>query len=126
MTDIKKKIVLAEDDKYISIAYKDGLIRAGFDIVTATDGEEAIKKIKEEKPDLVLLDLIMPIKNGFDVLKAVSVDDTVKKIPIIVLSNLSQESEIKEAKDLGAIDYLVKANLSMKEVIDKVKFFLKV
>lgn len=120
---VKEKILIAEDDTYISLAYKDGLVRAGFEVITATDGEEAIRKIKSEKPDLVLLDLIMPVKNGFDVLKEVCGSETLKCIPVIVLSNLSQESEMKEAMELGAMDYLVKVNLSMKELIDRVKSF---
>lgn len=116
----KSKILLAEDDKFLSRAYKDGLEEAGFEVVIAFDGEAAIEKIRSEKPDLVLLDLIMPVKNGFEVLGDMAVDDTLKKIPVIILSNLSQESDVERGKALGAVDYLVKADYSLRAVVEKV------
>lgn len=119
-----KKILLAEDDKYISLAYKDGLERNGFGMVIAFDGIEAVKKIRSEKPDLVLLDLIMPNKNGFEVLEEIKKDKAIKDIPVIILSNLGQESDIEKGKALGAADYLIKSNISMKEVIIKIKMHL--
>lgn len=125
MVQNKKLILIAEDDKYISIAYRDGLARAGFDVVTSIDGAEALKEIKSEKPDLVLLDLIMPIMNGFEVLEEIKKDPSTKKIPIIILSNLGQDTDITKAKEKGAVDYLVKADFSMKEVIDKIKSHLE-
>ena len=120
----KPKILLAEDDKFISRAYKDGLERAGFDLVLASDGEEAVAKIKSEKPDLVLLDIIMPLKNGFEVLEEIKKDPAVKDIPVIVLSNLGQDSDITKGHSLGAVDYLVKANFTMAEVVEKIKKYL--
>ena len=119
-----KKILLAEDDQFISRAYKDGLERAGFEIVIALDGIEAVEKIRSEKPDIVLLDLIMPERNGFEVLEEIKKDEYLKKIPVIILSNLGQESDVKKGKDLGAVDYFIKTDFSMKEVIEKVKFYL--
>jgi two-component system, OmpR family, alkaline phosphatase synthesis response regulator PhoP len=124
MASIKKKILLAEDDKFISRAYEDGLGKAGFEVVVANDGGEAIAKVKSEKPDIVLLDLIMPTKNGFEVLEELKLDPDLSKIPVVVLSNLGQDSDVKKSKDLGAVDYLVKSNFSMKEVIEKIKFYL--
>lgn len=115
------KIVLAEDDKFLSRAYKDGLEEAGFEVVIALDGESAIEKIKAEKPDLVLLDLIMPVKNGFEVLGEMVTDDRLKGIPVIILSNLSQESDVERGKALGAVDYLVKADYSLQAVVEKVQ-----
>jgi len=120
----RPKILLAEDDKFISRAYKDGLERAGFDLILASDGEEAVSKIKTEKPDLVLLDIIMPLKNGFEVLEEVKKDPAMKDIPIIVLSNLGQDSDITKGRSLGAVDYLVKANFTMAEVVEKIKKYL--
>lgn len=114
------KILLVEDDKFLSRAYNDGLKEAGFEVVVAFDGEAAIEKIRSEKPDLVLLDLIMPIKNGFEVLGDMAIDDTLKKIPVIILSNLSQESDVERGKALGAVDYLVKADCSLRAVVEKV------
>ena len=120
----KTKILLAEDDKFISRAYKDGLERAGFNLILASDGEEAVKLIKTEKPDLVLLDVIMPLKNGFEVLEEVKKDPETKDIPVIVLSNLGQDSDIAKGRSLGAVDYLVKANFTMAEVVEKIKKYL--
>ena len=120
----KVKILLAEDDKFISRAYKDGLERAGFEVTLASDGVEAMKKIREIKPDLMLLDLIMPVKNGFEVLAEVKQDRELSRIPVIVISNLGQESDIQKGRDLGANDYLIKANYSMSEVVEKIKRLL--
>jgi DNA-binding response OmpR family regulator len=124
MTDSKKKIVLAEDDRFISKAYSSGLTNEGFEITVAYDGNEAMVAITSAKPNLVLLDLVMPSKNGFEVLEELKLDKSLKKIPVLVLSNLGQESDIEKAKALGALDYLVKSNFSMKDVIEKVKFHL--
>jgi len=124
MTKEQKKILLVEDDKYILRAYKDGLTRAGLEVITASDGMEAMRSVKLYKPDLILLDLILPIKNGFEVLEEMKMDDELKNIPVVILSNLGQDSDIEKGKALGAIDYLIKTSLSMKEVIEKVKFHL--
>ncbi len=117
----KIKIFIGEDDKFISRAYQDGFKRAGFEVHTGFDGNEVIAKIKENKPDLLLLDLIMPQKNGFEVLGEIKMNKELAKIPIIVLSNLGQDSDVERAKELGAYDYLIKANFSMKEVVEKIK-----
>ncbi len=128
MVKNKKLVLIAEDDRYISMAYRDGLIRAGFDVVTAMDGVETITKIKSNKPkpDLILLDLILPTKNGFEVLKEIKKDTEINNIPVIILSNLGQDTDIVKGKEFGAVDYLVKSDYSMKEVIEKVKFHLKI
>lgn len=117
---IKHKILIAEDDIFISRAYKDGLQGAGFEVVIAADGQETIEKIRSEKPDLVLLDLIMPVKNGFEVLEEIKADKTLNT-RIVILSNLGQESDVEKGKELGAVDYLIKSNHSMKDIIEKVK-----
>jgi len=119
------KILLAEDDKFISRAYMDGLTRAGFSVMVAYDGAEALKMFAADKPDLMLLDLIMPVKNGFEVLEEINDNDKAPRIPIVVLSNLGQDSDIRKAKELKATDYLVKSNVTMKEVIEKVKSYLE-
>jgi DNA-binding response OmpR family regulator len=118
------KILLAEDDKFIARAYKDGLEQAGFMVTAVADGEEAMKSVAKEIPDIILLDLIMPIKNGFEVLADLKLDPKLKKVPVLVLSNLGQDSDFLKAKQLGAVDYMVKSNFSMKEVIAKVKMHL--
>ncbi len=125
MTDEKKfTILLAEDDKFISRAYTDGLGRVGFNVIPAADGNETIAKARESKPDLILLDLIMPMKNGFEALEELKGDKELKAIPVIVLSNLGQETDIEQARKLGAVDYMIKANFSLQEVIDKIKTYL--
>ena len=120
-----KKILLAEDDKFISIAYQDGLKRAGYEVIYASDGEEALKKAKQTIPDLMLLDLIMPVKNGFEVLEEIKKDEELKNIPVFILSNLGQESDIKKCKEMGAVDYLIKSNFSLSEVLKKIEEYLK-
>jgi DNA-binding response OmpR family regulator len=124
MADSKKTIVLAEDDKFISKAYSAGLTGEGFGVITVYDGEEAMEAIKKNKPNLILLDLVMPSKNGFEVLEELNLDKSLSSISVLVLSNLGQESDVEKAKALGAKDYLVKSNFSMKDVIEKVKFHL--
>jgi len=120
-SESKYKVLLAEDDKFLIQAYTHGLGRAGFTVISAPDGEVALEKIGAEKPDIILLDLIMPVKNGFEVLEELQKDEELKKIPIIILSNLGQETDIKKGKELGAADYLIKSNSSMNDVIAKIK-----
>ena len=114
-----KKILLAEDDKFIARAYKDGLEDEGFEIITAEDGEEAWNKIQEGGFDLILLDIIMPGKDGFEILEDMKLEDI--NMPVMIISNLGQNEDIEKAKDLGAKDYLVKSKHSMAEVVDKVR-----
>lgn len=123
MVEEKKfgRILLVEDDKFLSTALGDKLTREGFVVIKTTNGQEALAKIRLERPDLVLLDLIMPQKNGFEVLAEMKLEPLTKHIPVIVLSNLGQEADIKKAKDLGASDYLVKSDVEMKTVVEKIK-----
>lgn len=113
----KKTILVAEDDQYLARALVDKLERAGFMVIMVSDGEAAIKQLLDKKIDLALLDLIMPKKNGFDVLAELKG----KAVPVIVLSNLGQEDDVAQARSLGAIDYFVKADISLKDVIKKVE-----
>ena len=116
-----KKILLAEDDKFLSTAMGDKLIREGFAVLRASNGIDAVALAKAERPDLVLLDIIMPQKTGFEVLSELRLDPSTRNIPVMVLSNLGQEVDIKKARDLGAIDYLVKSDVEMKVVVAKIK-----
>ena len=115
-----KKIVLADDEQFIAVAYNDGLTRAGYEVSVAHDGEEALAKIKEVKPDLILLDLIMPKKDGFTVLKEVKATPELANIPVMILSNLSQATDDNEAKKLGATDFLVKAEISLQDLVNRI------
>ena len=126
MTNTKKTIVLADDEPYIAIAYRDGLERAGFAVTVANNGQDALGAVTFIKPDIVLLDLIMPKMNGFEVLKAIKADPALLHIPVIVLSNLSQVTDEAEVRRLGATDFLIKSDYSLKQIIEKVESVLSV
>lgn len=119
-----KKIVLADDEQFIAIAYNDGLVRAGYTVFVAHDGDEALKLVKAEKPDIVLLDLIMPKKDGFTVLREMKSDPDMAKTPVLILSNLSQATDAQEARSLGANDFLVKSDVSLQELIERISKLL--
>lgn len=123
-TTKQKKVLLIEDDEFYAHAYQFGLKKAGFEVVMAHDGIEGLEKAQLEKPDLIFLDLVMPKKDGFQVLEELKNEEELKNIPVIILSNLGQEKDMQEIKELGAIDYFIKTNLSMDEIIKKVKFYL--
>jgi len=123
--DTKKRILMIEDDIFLRRVYKDQFIRAGIDFIEATNGIEGVNKVFSESPDLILLDLMLPRKNGFDVLKEIKEDKRSKDIPVIILSNLGQELDIKEGLSLGAVDYIVKPETRISDVVTKVKNALK-
>ena len=117
-------ILIAEDENALSGVLQSKLARHGFVVETAADGVEALEKIRMTRPQLVLLDLIMPNKNGFQVLEEVKADPELKDIRIVVFSNLNQEEDRERAKKMGAIDFLVKSDLGINEVVGKVNAFL--
>lgn len=117
------KILIVEDEEVLSRVLKDRFSDAGWNVDTAEDGVAAIEKIKKENYDMVLLDLIMPKKDGFEVLKEIKGDPSYKTLPIMVLSNLGGDEDIKKALQLGAIDYYVKTQHPISEMIDKAKRF---
>jgi len=119
------KILLAEDDRFLSDMYVTKFSRLGYNIDIARDGEEAIKKIPKFLPDVILLDIKMPLKDGFDVLKIIKGDEKTKNIPVILLTNLGQKEDIERGLKLGAVDYLIKAQFTPQEVVDKVKKVIK-
>jgi len=121
----KHKIVLVEDNANIREMYKMKLELNGYDVSVAEDGAKASDLIKKVNPELVLLDILLPKKDGFEVLKEIknSKNEQTKSIPIIMLSNLSNKEDIGEAKKLGASDYFVKAKTSPKEIAEKVGEF---
>jgi len=118
-------ILIVEDDKFLRELISQKLVKEGYNISQAIDGEEGLKKIKEEKPDLVLLDLILPGIDGFEVLARIKEEQEVTKIPIIVLSNLGQKEDVEKGIGLGAVDYLVKAHFTPGEIIEKIKRILE-
>ena len=116
-----KKILVAEDDKFLVKIYQTKLAEQGYEVVIAMDGEDALAKVESEKPDLLILDLIMPKKNGFDVLEEMKQKEELKSIPVVVLSNLGQESDVERVMQAGAVDYIIKANFSIEAVVEKIK-----
>lgn len=101
------------------------LKQAGFNIISAYNGQKGLTLADKKQPDLILLDLIMPGMNGFEVLTKLKKNKKLKEIPVIIVSNLGQESDIVECKRLGAADYLIKSNLSMKEIVNKINLYIK-
>ena len=118
------KILFVEDEPTLQKELNEILQQEGFKILSAFDGEEALKLTKEEMPDLILLDLILPKKDGFEVLKELKADEKTKDIPVIVLTNLEGIGDVEKAIELGAISYLVKANYKLEDVVRKIKDFL--
>ncbi|MCX6796031.1 MAG: response regulator [Candidatus Falkowbacteria bacterium] len=117
----KAKVLIAEDDKFLSKVLSDKFTRKNYLAIVASDGVEAINKIKTEAPDIVLLDLIMPNKSGFEILEEVKTDDRYKDIPIIILSNLGQKTDVERGKKLGVADYLIKSNTPINDIVKKVE-----
>jgi CheY-like chemotaxis protein len=117
-------ILLAEDDRFLRKAADTALRRHGFSVVTATNGEEALEALRTMKPDLILLDLIMPKVQGFEVLRSVKENPATAHIPVVVLSNLGQEGDVKRAMESGATAYFVKANLTLEDMVTQVESVL--
>ena len=126
MAESSKKVLIVEDDQQISRVYEIQLKKEGISTIVARDGEEAIKLLMKEKPDLVVLDLMLPKKDGFDVLREVRGNPDLSKIPMIIISNLGQADDKTRALELGATEYLVKIDQSILEIIKKIKNYLNI
>ena len=120
------KVLLVEDDPFLSSLLKNRLQKEGIEITLAEDGEEALNFLKSTKPDLILLDLILPKKSGFEVMEEMREDPQMQfqGLPIIIISNLGQPEDISRGQALGAIEYFVKAKTSIDELVEKIKGFL--
>lgn len=116
-----KTILFIEDESALQKTFGDLLIQEGHKMIPALDGETGLKLAKKEKPDLILLDLILPKIHGFQVLKKLKEDPETKEIPIIILTNLEDMGDVEKALELGATTYLVKANYTLEEVLEKIK-----
>jgi len=116
-----KSVLIVEDEGAMQRALKNKLENAGYSVMTAADGTEALEQMRSGKPDLVLLDLIMPKLDGISVLREVKADEALKAIPVIILTNLSSGDKVAEAMQLGTFDFLVKANYSLDDVLGKVQ-----
>jgi DNA-binding response OmpR family regulator len=120
-----KKVLLVEDDKMISNMYQTKLKQEGFEILIAEDGVGALAVTRRAKPDIILLDVILPQLDGFSVLEEIRKDNKIKNTPVIMLTNLGTTEDKDKAKRLGANDYLVKASLTPSEVSAAVKKYLQ-
>ena len=118
---VAKKIFIIEDDPFLSEMYAAKFSQSGFRVEMAIDGEKGLEKIKTSKPDLILLDIVLPKMDGFEILKKVKEDSQLKKIPIILLTNLGQKNEVEKGLALGADEYIIKAHFTPTAVVAKVK-----
>jgi CheY-like chemotaxis protein len=120
MAETPPQILLIEDDRFLRKAAEVRLRRSGYAVTTAADGEEALASIAKAAPDLILLDLIMPKLQGFEVLRRLKADEKTRKIPVVVLTNLSQEADRARAMEEGAAGYYVKADMSLDQMAETV------
>jgi len=117
-------ILVVEDDIFLSSLLKARFGNEGFSVLYAADGEAALEVLKNQKPTLMLLDLILPKKSGFEVMEAMQSDPQLNKVPIIIVSNLGQDSDIARSKELGAVAYFVKAKTSIDYLVEQAKNYL--
>ncbi|MBI4090464.1 MAG: response regulator [Candidatus Komeilibacteria bacterium] len=120
----KGRVLFIDDDNFLRKVYQTELTEKGFEVHLAADGEEGLQKVAEVHPDLLILDLIMPKKNGFEVLSDLQRFEETRAIPVIVLSNLGQSEDQKRALDLGAVEYLVKDNTTLDIISEKINYHL--
>lgn len=118
------KVLVVEDDHFLSSAYRAKLTKSGFEVQMASDGEEALTILQGFRPDVILLDLVMPRKDGFATLQEIKQQSSLKDIPVIVASNLGQKEDIDKATGLGAADFIIKSDLSMDDLIAKLEQIL--
>ncbi len=125
MEEKNKKVLIIEDEATLQKALQEVLTAEGYDTSSALDGLRGLEIARQENPDLILLDIILPKMDGFGVLKELKSEEKTESIPVIILTNLSDISDVQKALDLGATTYLVKADFSLEDVIKKVKDILK-
>jgi len=120
-----KKILVVEDDLILAKAYKTKLTKLTYDVVIAGDGQEALDVLRQFEPDAILLDLVLPKKDGFEVLAEIKANPVWKRIPVLVVSNLGQDENIKKAMRLGAVGYVTKTNVTMEELALSLRSILR-
>ncbi|MEI6580676.1 MAG: response regulator [bacterium] len=125
MSENQKRVLIVEDDQHISKVYEIQLAKEGLFTILARDGEEAVKMVENEKPDLIILDLMLPKKDGFWVLEEMRKNSKYSKIPILVISNLGQKTDAARALELGATEYLVKIDHPIQELVDRINSYFK-
>ncbi len=124
MAEEKKTILMIDNDSFLRSLYRERLEKEGYNFIEAKDGIEGINKIINENPNLVILDLLLPLKGGFDILEEMNENELILKIPVIILSNLKQKSDIEEGRRLKATDYFIKSETSFSEIIKRIKEIL--
>ena len=123
--DSKKTILIVEDDVFLSDMYQTKFIESGYEVKVAQDGQQGLSMLQDGlRPDMVLLDVVMPKMDGIEMLTAVKKDEKIKDIPVVLLTNLGQESDITRGMELGALDYFVKAHFTPSEIVKKVEILL--
>lgn len=125
MSDSKPKILVVEDEDFLRKMYQVGLEKEGLEVVTASDGEQALEVCGREEPDLILLDLVLPKKTGFEVLATLKEDEHTKDIPVVVLSGLAQKKDVHSALEAGAEDYFIKTEQTVKDIAENIKKVLR-
>lgn len=125
MVKKKKTILIVEDDKFLMKAYSIKIKNAGFNVLSSSNGEEGLQMAKERKPDIIVLDLLLPRVDGFEFLKRIKADDELKSIPVLTISVLGQKNDQEKALSLGAEAYFIKTEYKLEEIIDKIKEYLK-
>jgi PleD family two-component response regulator len=120
-----KKVLVVEDDRFLGSAYKAKLVRSGFDVQLATDGDEALTALQSFAPDIILLDLVMPNRDGFSALEAIRQNPATAGTPVIVASNLGQKEDLDRAMALGANDFIIKSDISLDELIARIQKHIK-
>ncbi|MBT3538983.1 response regulator [Candidatus Parcubacteria bacterium] len=125
MTSKEIHVLLVEDDTFLANIYKTKFEMEKFKVSVATDGEAGFEAAKKKNPDIILLDILLPKMDGFTVLENLKKEDSVKDIPVILLTNLGQKDDVEKGLEMGAVDYLIKAHFKPSETVDKVKKVLK-
>ena len=123
---MNKALLLVEDDPFLSSLLKNRLQKEGFEVILATDGEQALELLKTSNVNLVLLDIILPKKTGFEVLQEIQNNPElrVKELPVIIISNLGQTQDIEKGKEFGVVEYFIKAKISIDDLVGKIKDFV--
>ena len=121
---VKKYILVVEDEDIYAKLLQKRLTEKGYDVKVVGNGKSAMISLKKRRPDLVLLDLVLPIMDGYELLEKVRKDETLKNLKVMILSNLGQEVEIRRAKNLGVPDFVIKTNISLEGMLEKVRKFI--
>ncbi len=120
-----KKVLVIEDDRILQKAIQVALSDGGFEVISASDGEDGLRKAQQEKPGFIVLDIILPKKDGYDVLKELKEDGETKDIPVLMLTVIASKESIDDCQKLGIVDYLIKSEYSLEDIVEKVQENLK-